>query len=148
MSVRRLYFDAAFIAKLYLQEPESDAVRALAEEATGVASLVIGRLETELVFSRKLREGSLTPGAYEALVAQYQADCEDGLWTWLPLTDELVSAAQETARRLPTSVFIRSLDALHLTCARWHGYERIYSNDKHLVRAAPHFSLQAGTLGD
>jgi len=141
-----LYFDAAFIAKFYLQEPESDAIRAFTEDSPGITSIVIGRLETELVFSRKLREGTLTSSAHEALIAQFQVDCEDGLWTWLPVTDELVAAAQETTRRLPAGVFVRSLDALHLTCARWHGHERIYSNDKHLVSAAPHFGLQPGSL--
>jgi predicted nucleic acid-binding protein len=141
-----LYFDAAFIAKFYLQEPESDAVRALTEDSAGVVSLIIGRLETELVFSRKLREGVVTAGGHEALVAQFRIDCEDGLWSWLPVTDELVASAQEETRRLPVDVFVRSLDALHLTCARWHGYEHIYSNDKNLLRAAPHFGLQAGPL--
>lgn len=141
-----LYFDAAFIAKFYLQEPESEAVRALAEDSAGVVSLVIGRLETELVFSRKLREGALTPGGHEALIAQFEVDCEDGLWSWLPVTDELVAAAQKATRTLPSGTFVRSLDALHLTCASWHGYERIYSNDKNLVRAAPHFGLQADSL--
>jgi predicted nucleic acid-binding protein len=141
-----LYFDAAFIAKFYLQEPESEAVRALTEDSPGVVSLVIGRLETELVFSRKLREGALTSSGHEALIAQFQIDCEDGLWSWLPVTDELVDAAQKATRVLPSSTFVRSLDALHLTCASWHGYERIYSNDKNLMRAAPHFGLQAGSL--
>lgn len=142
-----LYFDAAFIAKFYLQEPESDAVRALTEDSTGVVSVVIGRLETELVFSRKVREGTLTPQDKEVLIAQFQVDCEDGLWSWLPVTDELVTAAQETTRHLPAGSFVRSLDALHLMCASWHGYERIYSNDKNLLRAAPHFGLQASSLG-
>jgi predicted nucleic acid-binding protein len=142
-----IYFDAAFIAKFYLQEPESDAVRALTEDSAGIVSLVIGRLETELVFSRKLREGAVTPRGHEALIAQFRIDCEDGLWSWLPVTDELVASAQEATRRLPVDVFVRSLDALHLTCARWHGYEQIYSNDKNLLRAAPHFGLDAGSLG-
>ena len=141
-----LYFDAAFIAKFYLQEPESEAVRALTEDSAGVVSLVIGRLETELVFSRKLREGALMPSGHEALIAQFEIDCEDGLWSWLPVTDELVAAAQKTTRTLPSGAFVRSLDALHLTCASWHGYERIYSNDKNLVRAAPHFGLEADSL--
>jgi len=140
------YFDAAFIAKFYLQEPESDAVRAFTEDSPGITSLVIGRLETELVFSRKLREGVLTPRDHEALIAQFQVDCEDGLWSWLPVTDELVATAQETTRRLPSGIFVRSLDALHLTCARWHGYERIYSNDKQMIKAAPHFGLQPDAL--
>lgn len=60
------YFDDAFIAKFYLQEPESDAVRAFTEDSPGITSLIIGRLETELVLSRKLREGALTPQGHEA----------------------------------------------------------------------------------
>jgi predicted nucleic acid-binding protein len=141
-----LYFDAAFIAKFYLQEPESEAVRSLAEDSTGVVSAVTARLETELVFSRKLREGALTPYGREALVVQFQADCEAGLWNWLPVTDELISAAQEMTRGLPAEILVRSLDALHLTCARLHGYDLIYSNDRNLLRAAPHFGLYAGAL--
>lgn len=141
-----LYFDAAFIAKFYLQEPESAAVRAFAEDSPGVVSLIIGRLETELVFSRKFREGTLTARGHEALVAQFQIDCEDGLWSWLPVTDELVAAAQKTTRGLPKDAFVRSLDALHLTCASWHGHRRIYSNDKHLMRAAPFFGLAPDAL--
>jgi predicted nucleic acid-binding protein len=141
-----LYFDAAFIAKFYLQEPESDAIRSFVEDVPGIASLVIGRLETELVFSRKLREGVLTPRGHEVLIQQFKIDCEDGLWTWLPATDDLVAAAQEMTRRLPAGVFLRSLDALHLTCARRHGHVHIFSNDRHLLLAAPHFGLQPGLL--
>jgi hypothetical protein len=74
-----LYFDAAFIAKFYLQESESDTIRSLVEDVPGIASLVIGRLETELVFSRKLREGVLPPQGHQALIAQFKADCEAGL---------------------------------------------------------------------
>jgi predicted nucleic acid-binding protein len=141
-----LYFDSAFIAKFYLQEPESEAVRALTEDSPGVVSLIIGRLETELVFSRKLREGVLTAKGHEALIAQFQIDCEDGLWSWLPVTDELVTSAQKMTRDLPSGTFVRSLDALHLTCASRHGYPRIYSNDKNMVRAAPFFGLQPDPL--
>ena len=141
-----LYFDAAFIAKFYLQEPEREAVRTVAEDSAGVVSLVIGRLETALAFQRKLREGALTPEAHETLLAQFEIDCEDGLWSWLPVTDDLVASARKTTRGLPAGTFVRSLDALHLTCARWHGYERIYSNDRNLTQASPHFGLQADSL--
>lgn len=141
-----LYFDAAFIAKFYLQEPEREAVRAIAESSAGVVSLSIGRLETELAFSRKLREGVLTAMEHEILITQFEIDCEDGLWSWLPVTDELIFSARKTTRGLPSGTFVRSLDALHLACAGAHGYDRIYSNDRNLMRAAPHFGLQADSL--
>lgn len=37
---------------------------------------------------------ALTAKGHEALLAQFQVDREDGLWSWLPENDELVAAAQ------------------------------------------------------
>jgi predicted nucleic acid-binding protein len=37
---------------------------------------------------------------------------------------------------------VRSLDALHLVTARAEGFERIYSNDRHLLAAAGSFGLE------
>ena len=70
-----------------------------------------------------------------------QADDASGLWGWLPLTDAVMSAANREFERLPASVFLRSADALHLACARHHGFAEVYSNDRHLLAAAAHFGL-------
>ncbi|MGH9837847.1 MAG: hypothetical protein ACREEM_03595 [Blastocatellia bacterium] len=37
--------------------------------------------------------------------------------------------------------FLRTVDAIHLTCASSYGFQEIYSNDRHLLAAALHFKL-------
>ena len=49
------YFDSAYIAKFYVDEPESDAVRHLAETLARVHCCALGRIEVAGVFHRKWR---------------------------------------------------------------------------------------------
>jgi len=140
------YFDAAFIAKFYVDEPESAAVRNLAEGLGTVSCAVFGRLEVAAVFHRKWREQTFSRRAFEEVSDQFADDCNAGLWTWLPLTNDLVEAAAAAVRGLPRTVFLRSADALHLVCATEHGFAEIYSNDRHVLAAASHFKLMGRTL--
>jgi predicted nucleic acid-binding protein len=32
-------------------------------------------------------------------------------------------------------------DALHLACAEEHGFQEVYTNDRHMLKAARHFHL-------
>ena len=140
------YFDSAFIAKFYLDEPESDAVRALAERLGRVCCNVFGRLEVASVFHRKLREGAFGEAAYRELSAQFDDDCAANVWTWLPITSVLIDTARATIQRLPKTTFLRSADALHIVSAREHGIGEIYSNDRHLLAAAKYFHVKAMNL--
>jgi predicted nucleic acid-binding protein len=137
------YFDSAYIAKFYLDEPESDAVRRLAESLGHVRCAQIGHVEVAAVFHRKFREGAFDAGAFREVTAQFDDDCGQGLWTWLPLTGALVQRAAVAFSNLPRPVFLRAADALHLTCAQEHGLREIYTNDRHMSSAARHFRLKA-----
>ena len=136
-----IYFDAAYLAKFYLDEPDSDAVRALAESAGEVACCLHGKIEVLTVFHRKLREKAFGPKAFAALCEQFEADSAALVWEWLPVSATLVGRVSAHVRRLPAPVFLRAADALHLACAAEHGFREIYSNDRHLLAAAPHFGL-------
>lgn len=136
------YFDSAFIVKFYLDEPESAAIRSLAESLGEVSCVELGRLEAASAFHRKWREGALSDVAFREVGAQFADDCTAGLWQWLPVTASLVETAAAAIAKLPRSVFLRSADALHLTCAREHGFSEIHSNDRHLLAAARHFKLK------
>jgi predicted nucleic acid-binding protein len=136
------YFDSSYIAKFYLDEPESAAVRRLAESLGYIRCAVIGQIEVGAVFHRKLREGAFDAAAFRQILAQFNDDCGQGLWTWLPITTALAAASVEAFARLPPRVFLRAADALHLVCAREHGLQEIYTNDRHMSAAARLFRLK------
>jgi predicted nucleic acid-binding protein len=140
------YFDSVYIAKFYLDEPESEAVRRLAESLGQVRCAQIGHIEVAAVFHRKFREGAFDAGAFREVMAQFDDDCGQGLWTWLPLTSALVQRAAVAFTHLPRPVFLRAADALHLTCAQEHGLRAIYTNDRHMSSAARHFRLKVMTV--
>ena len=137
------YFDSAYIAKFYVDEPESDAVRRLAATLGRVHCCALGRIEVAGVFHRKWREGAFSEREFHEVSAQFTDDCTVGLWTWLAVTDRLVVDTAESLRTPGKRITIRSADALHLACAREHGLRRVYTNDKHMIRAAPAFGIEA-----
>ena len=53
-----IYLDAAYIAKFYVDEPDSERVRAFLVTAQPAASCVHAIAEVASVFHRKLREGT------------------------------------------------------------------------------------------
>lgn len=130
------YFDSAYVAKFYLDEPESEAVRALAENLGRVCCSVFGQIEVSSVFHRKWREGAFSESAYKEVCAQFDDDCAAGLWTWLPISPNLIDVVNKSIRQLPKTTFLRSADALHIVCARENGLNAIYSNDRQLLAAA------------
>jgi hypothetical protein len=136
------YFDSSYIAKFYLDEPESEAVRRLAESLGQVRCAVLGQIEVAAVFHRKLREGAFDAGAFREVMGQFDDDSGQGLWTWLPLTTALAARTVVAFARLPRPVFLRAADALHLICAQEHGLREIYTNDRRMSAAARHFRLK------
>lgn len=137
-----IYFDAAYIAKFYLDEPDSEAVRVLADEAGEVACSLHGKIEVLSVFHRKLRERAFTARMFSIVCEQFETDCEAVLWEWLPLTSAIIAGLSRRIPHLPASVFLRAADALHLASAAEKGLAEIYSNDRRLLTAAPHFGLR------
>ena len=140
--VSPVYFDSALVAKFYLNEPGRDTVRRLARTSGVVMSSGITLTEVSAAFHRKWREGWVTAGVFKALQGQFVHDANAGLWKLAHPTEALLRDVQAAFARLGRSIFVRSLDAIHLVTARAEGFERIYSNDRHLLAAARHFGLE------
>lgn len=140
------YFDSAYIAKFYVDEPESDAIRRLAETLGRVHCCALGRVEVAEVFHRKWREGAFSEHEFREVSSQFFDDCAAGLWTWLSVSDVLIANTAKSLRTLSKRVTIRSADALHLVCARENGLRRLYTNDRHMLRAASAFGVEARSI--
>ena len=136
------YFDSALIAKFYLNEPGREAIRVLARNAGIVVISGIAVAEISAAFHRKFREGAVDHDVFKALHGQFQHDVTNGLWRLIGPTEVLLEQVRALFLQLDRSVFLRSLDALHLITAKAEHFNRIYSNDQHLLSACPSVDLE------
>ena len=136
-----IYFDAACIAKCYLNESGADRVREVANGADGLASCELARLEFASILKRHVRERHVTRREMAAILKDFEEDEQNGVWQWFGVTSELLEKARKAVLDLPSTVFVRSGDALHLACAEEHGFQEVYTNDRHMLQAAKHFNV-------
>jgi predicted nucleic acid-binding protein len=78
-----IYFDAAYIAKCYLNEPGADRVREVAHGAAGLASCELARLEFASILRRHVRERHVTRREMTAILKEFEDDEKNGVWQWL-----------------------------------------------------------------
>lgn len=136
-----MYFDAAYVAKCYLNEPGAERVRALAHSAPGLASCEWTRLEFTCIVHRHLREGHITAREGREVLEEFAGDESAGVWHWLPVTPALIETVCTQVRNLSKRTFLRAGDAIHLGCARENGHREVYTNDRHMLASASHFGL-------
>jgi predicted nucleic acid-binding protein len=136
-----MYFDAAYIAKYYVNEPDAEAVREIVEAAPSLRSSAWARLELASVFHRHVREGSLTPNEAQERIDLFRTHVEDGYWELIPVTERLIQKAVTLIRALPRHLPLRAGDAMHVATALDSGEPDLWTNDRHLLAAANHFGL-------
>jgi uncharacterized protein len=136
-----VYLDTAYIAKYYLNEPESAAVRGLIRTADTVYSSVWALAEVHCVFHRHMREGAIAARAVRDLARLFLSHVDEGLWNLLPAGEPLLRRAGAIVISAPAGVFLRTADAVHLTTAKDLGEGEVWTNDRHMLAAAFHFGL-------
>jgi predicted nucleic acid-binding protein len=140
------YLDSGYIAKFYVDEPDSPAVRRLAEALGEVHCSALGRVEVSTALHRKLREGFLGRAAFREVIRQFEQDCAHGLWTWIPVTSAVLAATVTVIHSVPASVFLRAVDAIHLACTRESGFREVYTGDRHMAGAAEYFRVRVRAI--
>lgn len=140
------YFDAAYLAKCYLNEPDSPAVRELARSAETLQTSALAIAELACVLHRHVREGVLKAKMAGHLRDLFLEDLRSEMWLLIPVTDRILRQVDSFTRRLSPAVFLRASDAIHIVSAVETGFNEIWTNDRHLLSAAAHFGLKGRSI--
>ena len=136
-----MYLDTCYIAKFYLDEPESSRVRDLVRKADTIRSSVWALAEFHAVLHRRMREGASSPTEARTLATRFSEHIEDGLWNLIPVTEALLRRTGALMISSPAGLFIRTADAVHLSTAQEIGERDVWTNDRHMLAAAAYFGI-------
>jgi predicted nucleic acid-binding protein len=103
-----LYLDSSVIVKLYIEEPDSEAIAARVQSATLIATSAIAYAEVRATFARRRREGILSPEELATVCRRFDTDWAS--FQTVDANDVLV----RTAGALSDSHALRGGDAIHL----------------------------------
>jgi predicted nucleic acid-binding protein len=137
-----MFCDTSTLAKYYVQEAESAAVRAALDTADHVLASELAKAELMAVFHRRWREGKWREPVFRAHCRQFARDDASGLWTWMPVTSGIIDETVKTYALLPATVFLRTADCVHLLTALQHGFSEIHTHDTHQFAAAASLGLK------
>ena len=66
---------------------------------------------------------------------------EDGLWNFIPVNEALLRRTSALMVSAPRDLFIRTAHPVHLTTAYELGERNVWTNNRHMLAAAPYFGL-------
>jgi len=141
-----VYFDSAYLVKCYLVgDRDCENVRQLVRRVETVYSSVLCIAEVSCALHRAIREKSITRDEASHLRATFAEDVSREIVKLLPVSETILLAVEATVANLPATIFLRAGDAIHLASAQHEGFSEIWSNDRHMLRAAPHFEIVGRT---
>ena len=136
-----MYFDSCYIAKFYLNEPDSRRVREVVRRADGIISSVWAFGEFHGVLHRRLREGLCSRSEAREFSSRFIKHIQDGLWRLVPVSEALMRRTGALMLVAPQDLFLRTADAVHLVTAQDAGEAEVRTNDRHMLAAAGYFGL-------
>jgi len=132
----KTFFDSSAFAKRYVEEPGSQAVDSICQEATEVALSVLCVPEILSALNRRVREGILTSREYEEAKQYLSQDIRDVVI--INLIPQVISPCTKILEASP----VRAADALQIACALGWETELFVSADRRQISAAKKAGLR------
>ena len=121
-------------------------IRQLVAGVSSVRSSVWAIAEFHGVLHRHIRERNLDPTDAKGLSLRFSTHLRDGLWVLAPVEEMLLRRTGALLIEAPDNRFLRTADAVHLATASELGEAEIWTNDRHMLAAAPYFGLQGRSV--
>jgi hypothetical protein len=131
-----VYLDTSALAKIYVTEPESEALEAalLGRRDILVSDLAVTELTSAL--TRRVREGSLDHASAHRVYTGLLRDLADGQYRWVETTRQVHREAERLLLTIGRRTGLRAADALHLALANTAGARVLVSFDARMKAAA------------
>jgi uncharacterized protein len=142
-----MFCDTSTLVKYYVNEAESDAVRARINEAEEVTLSSLARVEVMSVFHRYWREGLWSREQFLHAVGRFEQDDLSGALSFVLLDESIVAYSANIYTRLPNDMFLRASDCLHISTALYSDYREIHTHDLRQAKAAEALGLTVVRLG-
>jgi uncharacterized protein len=126
----KVFFDTSAFVKRYVEEPGTEKVLEICDQAEQLVLCVICLPEMISTLNRLVREGKLQGGDYQKIRELILKEIEDAEICYL--TPEVVT---QTIRCLENNV-LRAMDALHLGCALVIEPDLFVTSDQRQIEAA------------
>jgi uncharacterized protein len=131
-----VFFDSSSFIKKFIAEQGSTEVDEYCQQASILGLSIICLPEMMSALNRKVREGNLSAEKYFIIKEQITADIED-----IQIVNLVPEVIENTLSLLENNI-LRSLDALHISCAVTWNAELFISSDKRQIKAAENAGLQ------
>jgi predicted nucleic acid-binding protein len=135
------YIDTSALLKWYLPERGSDAFGAWISMQDDAQISVLTRVEVRSALARRCRNREISEEQAQRAADAFLADLDDGLFVQHALKDPHWAEAEALLQSSPDLV-LRTLDALHLACARIEQARVFATADLRLAAAARTLGMQ------
>jgi predicted nucleic acid-binding protein len=93
-----------------------------------------------------MRAGALSSRNARELALRFSGHTADGLWNLVPVRETLLRRTAALMISAPPDLFIRTADAVHLATAQEIGERQVWTDDRHMLAAAPWFGLEGRSI--